>query len=326
MDSLGQLSRCRYLVEVRDPQRGVRNRDGLSVFHSVSVGFGLVTKAKLSIVYCITMLTSTGGVMFLRRSTMTVCSKTIRSLSSSVHRVYPTSTMDLVDMEESVTTGITSTWQYVVDRDFCPSLARPHEDSDKDSDPALWDKLVAMHAKTSRNVHIVSHELDLIEACERRKPFDKILLLSKHCEQTVASGALTEPSLTFEGVGQALSLARRISTFCNDETKLLPELVVVAPLRRAIQTSLLSFPQYSPHTVRAIPWICHPNVTASNYDMQDLLQLQKEYTGLDYALCYSDLEGTENHSVTTSTEALLSRADSILDWLRSRDEKVIVGK
>jgi hypothetical protein len=233
--------------------------------------------------------------------------------------------MDLVDMEET-TTGIHSTWQYVVGHDFCPARDRVAADSEKDSDSTLWGRLVTANATLRKNIPVVSHELDLVEASERRNSFDKIFLLSKHCDHTVAGGAFTEPSLTDEGVGQALSLARRISTFCNDETKFLPELVVVAPLRRSIQTTLLSFPQYSPHTVRAVPWICHPATTGASYDIQDLLHLQKEYTGLDYALCfYNEMESKEL-SVIPSAEALLRRADFALDWLRSREEKVIVGK
>lgn len=239
--------------------------------------------------------------------------------------------MDLVDMEENspVCSGIHSTWQYVVNQDFCPSQSRNAGDSPLDSDPSFWGKLVATkNSATRKDVHVVTHELDFVEAADRRNSFDKILLLTKHCDHTVATGAgavLTEPSLTVEGAGQALSLARRISTFCNDETRFLPELVVVAPLRRSIQTTLLSFPQYSPYTVRSVPWICHPATTGTNYDMQDLHQLQKEFSGLDYSPCYHEMECAVDETGATSAVAMLQRADSVLDWIREREEKIIVG-
>jgi hypothetical protein len=236
--------------------------------------------------------------------------------------------MDLVEMEEDspVSPGIHSTWQYVVTGDFCPARSRTNADSAEDSDPAFWRNLVETKAVIRSDVHVVTQELDFIEASARRHSFDKILLLTKQCDHTVAAGAvLTEPSLTVTGAGQALSLARRVSTFCNDETRFLPELVVVAPLRRAIQTALLSFPQYSPHTVRSVPWICHPAATGACYDVRDLRHLQTDFTGLDYSPCYQQAESSMNQVGPTSASIALQRADSVLDWIRSREEKVIVG-
>lgn len=249
----------------------------------------------------------------------------VKFFSSSIHRVFPTSTMDLVDLECATPAGIQSTWQYYVESDFCPSTSRPIKDSREDSDAALWGRLVDTNAKLRKNVHVVTRDLDFIEAREKRHSFDKILLLVKHCDHTIACGALTEPSLTEEGAGQALNLARRVSTFCNDETQFRPELVVVAPLRRSIQTTLLSFPQFSPHTVRAVPWICHPATTGSSYDVQDLLQLQKEFTGLEYAPCYGEIEN-RGHTTMTSPEDLLKRADFVLSWLREQEQKIVVRK
>lgn len=253
-----------------------------------------------------------------------------RFLSSSAHRLYPSSTMDLIDMDEgsSVQAGIHSTWQYVVNQDFCPVRSFPaSSDSPRDASQGFWEKLTEANAAISKDSHVVSHELDFIEASERRSSFDKILLLTKHCDHTVTTGTvLTEPSLTNEGSGQALSLARRVSTFCNDETRFLPELIVVAPLRRSIQTTLLSFPQFSPHTVRSVPWICHPSATGANYDVQDLLHLQTEFTGLDYTPCYQEVEFVGDDLGASSAKAILNRANSILTWIQSRDEKIVVGE
>jgi hypothetical protein len=253
-----------------------------------------------------------------------------RLLSSSAHRLYPTSTMDLLDMEEGspIQAGIHSTWQYVVSQDFCParsSLATI--ECPRDSSQGFWEKLTEANEAIRKDSHVVSHELDFIEAPERRSSFDKILLLTKHCDHSVTTGnVLTEPSLTNEGSGQALSLARRVSTFCNDETRFLPELVVVAPLRRSIQTTLLSFPQFSPHTVRSVPWICHPSATGANYDVQDLLHLQTEFTGLDYTPCYQEVEFVGDDLGASSAKAILNRANAVLTWIRSRDEKIVVGE
>lgn len=238
--------------------------------------------------------------------------------------------MDLIDMEEGspVQAGIHSTWQYVVDQDFCPARGFPVKtDSPRDSSQGFWGKLTEANVALRKDSHVVSHELDFIEASERRGSFDKILLLTKHCDHTVTTGTvLTEPSLTYEGSGQALSLARRVSTFCNDETRFIPELIVVAPLRRSIQTTLLSFPQFSPHAVRSVPWICHPSATGANYDVQDLLHLQTEFTGLDYTPCYQEVEFVGDALGATSAKAILNRASSILTWIRSRDEKIVVGE
>lgn len=195
-----------------------------------------------------------------------------------------------------------------------------------DSDPVFWEKLVGANSSTPKDVHVVTHELDFVEAAECRHSFDKVLLLTKHGNHSIAtSTTLSEPSLTVEGAGQALSLARRISTFCNDETRFLPELVVVAPLRRSIQTTLFTFPQYSPYTVRSVPWICHPAATGTNSDVHDILQLQKEFTGFDYSPCYQKIEATVDGAGATSAEAMLQRANSLLDWIRCREEKIIVG-
>jgi hypothetical protein len=237
--------------------------------------------------------------------------------------------MDLVDMEENspVSPGIHSTWQYVVTGDFCPARSRTSGDSSEDSQSAFWQELLETNAMIPKDVHVVSQELDFIEASERRSSFDKILLLTKHCDHTLSTGTvLTEPSLTVSGAGQALSLARRVSTFCNDETRFLPDLVVVAPLRRAIQTALLSFPQYSPHTVRSVPWICHPAATGTCYDVQDILRLRTEFKGLDYTPCYHDAESSNSQVGANATASvILHRAASVLGWIRSREEKVVVG-
>jgi hypothetical protein len=115
---------------------------------------------------------------------------------------------------------------------------------------ALLTAAASSAAQPRQNV-ITAQEMDLVEAASKRNLYDKILLLVKHGEDesqlvgvggSSKTGTNSDPSLTGRGVGQTLNVSRRVATFCNDDTGLLPELVVAAPLRRAVDTAMLVFP------------------------------------------------------------------------------------
>jgi len=122
----------------------------------------------------------------------------------------------------------------------------------------------------------------------------------------------------------------------------MPELVVVSPLKRATITALLSFPQNSPLSVRSTNWICHPALTETNRGgnpadtISSVEELSSIFPGIDYTLLFEEQQASlekqicereTNYVTLPSWEKkmdLLARADSFLDWLKSREERVIV--
>jgi len=150
-----------------------------------------------------------------------------------------------------------------------------------------------------------------------------------------------DPILTKRGFGQALTISRKFSDCCNRDTKLMPELVVVSPLQRATITALLSLPQHLPLSVRNTKWICHPALMESSNGNSpaDMVSSVKElstlFPGIDYSLLHDQQNAeVQNWSDQMKTEGMLSetenkvdllaRADSFLDWLKNREERVIV--
>lgn len=124
----------------------------------------------------------------------------------------------------------------------------------------------------------------------------------------------------------------------------MPELVVVSPLKRATITALLSFPQNSPLSVRSTNWICHPALTETNHrgnpadTISSVEELSNIFPGIDYTLLFEEQQASfekqicerkANYVTLPSWEKnmdLLARADSFLDWLKSREERIIVGE
>lgn len=144
--------------------------------------------------------------------------------------------------------------------------------------------------------------------------------------------------LIMQGFGQALNNARKIADCCNNDTMLIPELVVVSPLKRATMAALLSFPRHSPLSVRNTKWICHPGLIemTNSKNPADFISPAQDlsacFPGIDYSLLF-DHEGHNARKInrTALSEAerkmdLLARADNFLSWLQGRNERVIVGK
>ena len=141
-----------------------------------------------------------------------------------------------------------------------------------------------------------------------------------------------------QGFGQALNNARTIADCCNHDTMLIPELVVVSPLKRATMAALLSLPRHSPLSVRNTKWICHPGLiekSSSNNPADQVSPVQDLslcFPGIDYSLLLgyeAQKAGKINETDMSEEESkrdLLARADNFLTWLQKRDERVIVGK
>lgn len=241
------------------------------------------------------------------------------------------STMDLVDMERTnwQKQQINSTLQYVVDRDYefhhaAKEYANKSTLEDDDfSSRVKWKMLVEADAVRTKALHLTACEMDLVEAAERRNYFDKILLLIHHGE---AGTDLTEDSpLTQRGTGQALNLSRRTSLFCNHTTGLQPDLIVVAPMQRAIQTALLALPQYAPHSVRARDWVCYPAATVMNYHYPqcDFLKYEDDHQSV---VDYFSSGGSDPKNDTCSSETeMLERTECFLNWVQGKPGRVVVG-
>ena len=261
------------------------------------------------------IMTTKGGTILARRG-FKLLSRPLASAAVCRFKSTCASTMDLISEDRSEYTLVHSTLQHVVERDFVDTVVS----SETSRGDALNERLLSSATTRSAHTHVESHEMDLVEAAAKRRSFDQILLLVHHGERQVVDGV---SCLTGRGVGQALNLSRRVATFCNEETELMPDLVVTAPTQQAVQTALLAFPHYSPESVKSVSWICHPKVDGSEGCMDLLSDLKKAYDGIDYSLCENQ---SQNVAGVEDEEAILQRADTFLEWLRSRDEKVIVGK
>lgn len=137
-----------------------------------------------------------------------------------------------------------------------------------------------------------------------------------------------------------LSVSRRTATFFNKETGLQPDLVVVSPLRRAIQSAMISFPTYTAQTsLLNTPWICHPlcmeQANGNKSEFVSSSEVLKElFPGIDYSLFENSVvdgnvqEFNERQKVSLleSKLDLMGRTDLFLRWIKERDERVIVGE
>jgi broad specificity phosphatase PhoE len=242
--------------------------------------------------------------------------------------------MDLTTNDGDFLSSTFSTLQVSALRDVPPTIELEPEFSGEMADQH-WNALLTAAASTAaqpRQNVVTAHEMDLVEAASKRNLYDKILLLVKHGEdesqlvvggsKSKTAGTNSDPGLTGRGVGQTLNVSRRVATFCNDETGLLPELVVSAPLRRAVDTAMLVFPNYTPESVRSIPWLCHPGLT-------DIDEHDDSETEHDVPTTAVDELGQQigvDASLVQSKQELLRRSDDFVEWLRNRDEQVVVGK
>lgn len=113
-----------------------------------------------------------------------------------------------------------------------------------------------------------------------------------------------------------------------DDNKVLPELIVVSPLTRAIQTALIAFEKYR------IPTVCHPDLRESGSSklpentfrgVEDLFNDKKlkKYHGfreIDFGL----LEMGVSFPETPRKKTVKYLYDDLLTWLYKRPEKTIL--
>jgi hypothetical protein len=255
--------------------------------------------------------------------------------------------MDLVSMDDKSRTpnsrsaSIFSTLQFrTSERDYSAFAAHREQHDDVNTD-SHWRALVAAaaeHLEQHRQDVVVSvaDEMDLVQAAERRHLYDKILLLLNHGEtfhqilddEIVKNKGEDEEeeiitdALTGRGIGQALTLSRRTATFCNGDTGLVPDLFVLEPSRKAVQTAFFGFPYDTPHSsLRRTLWICHPGATGSIEDAAPTSELEREFLGIDCSLCSDDKQDI----AASSTDGLLAHTEDLVTWLHERDERIIVG-
>jgi hypothetical protein len=160
----------------------------------------------------------------------------------------------------------------------------------------------------------------------KRNLYDKILLLVKHGEDeslvvgvdgSSKTGTNSDPSLTGRGVGQTLNVSRQVATFAM-MTRVSFRLVVAAPLRRAVDTAMLVFPGIhefgSFHSVALPPGLTDVDDT-THRGTGTLIRLLVRLTdrSTDWRGCVTDAIKQE----------LIRRSDES-EWLRNRDEQIIV--
>ena len=300
--------------------------------------------------------------MLLERHSARVLSTRVAVGSS---QQYAHSTMDLVNGNGAggiwATTGSSSSQpsssssSSYVNAHICSTLQV--DGSEHDFDPSLtgstrnpiqydfqtWNTLTDVLDSSKYHGRVVAVEMDLVQARSARHSFDKIVLLIHHGEEeeeesvkatTTTTTHATSPfpqdaKLSGRGVGQALSLSRRISAFCNSDTGLLPELFILAPLRQVMQTAMLALPHYSPfYSYQEIPWLCHSALASGRFEYSaSNKQQQQPSVGSGETLSTAAAAAAEQHSLTclANKDEWVQRTDAVLDMIREREEQVIVG-
>jgi len=218
-----------------------------------------------------------------------------------------------------------------------------------------------VRAPVAKCISATARDMDLVEASHAARDYesyDKILILMRHgeakhnvferdyVEKTGTSNEEAnsdqdypvDPMLTGRGCGQMLDVSRRTATFFNKETGLQPDLVVVSPLRRAIQSALISFPTHAALTsLSNTPWICHPGcMEQANGNKSEFVSssedLEQMFPGVDFSLFeeslvnsdVNELNGRERVPLLESKIDLMGRTNDFLAWVKERDERVIV--
>lgn len=215
----------------------------------------------------------------------------------------------------------------------------------------------AMHEEP--RVTATARDMNLIEAAlavRDVESYDKILILMRHGEAkhnafereyAKKHGSSfqhanddenypVDPMLTGKGCGQMLNVSNRTATFFNKETGLLPDLFVVSPLRRAIQSALIAFPTNSPLTsLTGTPWVCHPAcMEQANGNKSEFVsspeELEEMFPGINFELFNQSLMRGDVYNskvkvpLFESKIDLMNRTDAFLEWLKERDERVVV--
>lgn len=147
-------------------------------------------------------------------------------------------------------------------------------------------------------------------------------------------------SFAKQGCGQMMALSRRTANFFNKETGLKPDLFVVSPLRRAIQSAMIAFPtQTALVSLDNTPWVCNPllmeqaNGHKSEY-VSSPQQLEETFPGVNFELLEQMLGGEDVNTLNMKEKVplfeskidLMRRSDQFLQWIKERPERVIVGK
>lgn len=225
---------------------------------------------------------------------------------------------------------------------------------------------VVVESQEQPRVTALACNMDLVEAAYAARDYesyDKILILMRHGEaehnkfqhqfvqkkgilvtdsSSVEESYMDEdhpvdPMLTGRGCGQMMGLSRRTATFFNAETGLKPDLFVVSPLRRAIQSAMIAFPTYTSFaSLENIPWIAYPHLMErANGHKSEFVSspevLEELFPGVNFdmmkSLVGNDVDGFNNEKRVPMFENkldLLGRTDDFLRWIKERDERVIV--
>jgi hypothetical protein len=224
-------------------------------------------------------------------------------VNNTVFRLRPTSTLSHPPQSQKEASNPSQ--RLCEKKDFSTRVASDYE--------ALNQAVLS--ATLAHQPRVTAQEMDLAQAVASKHKFDKILLLVNHGEAAVKENHPLGISLTGKGVGEALTLSGQTAVFCNNETGLSPELVLLAPLGCSIQTALYAFPYSSPVvSVRGVDWICHGHLMA-NEEPTSVDVLKQNFPGMKFA-------DAQCGSASTASQQM----DDFMTWLQSRQERVIVGK
>ena len=111
-------------------------------------------------------------------------------------------------------------------------------------------------------------------------------------------------------------MSRQIAAYCNRETGLIPELFCVAPTMWAVEAALLTFPVFAPDSIHSKPWLSKNAFMGSRTLTENTLKLTGRFPGIHF-----DWKEPMTTGKTNKESSSL-----FLDWLKSRDERVIVGE
>lgn len=242
-----------------------------------------------------------------------------KSTKMAPRRFQSTSTMELVSMDEAWSCAPSSIWSTV-------QINTERECSRFPPSNSMMKTGLSSACPRPVEREIISQALSLPQAAKDLRLYDKIFLMVHQGEDEpqIPGQVLCEDStdiLTGRGVGQALSLSRRTAALCGEA--LSPDLVLVAPIRSVLQTAFLAFPYDTPYqSFRRVKWICYPTSCRSAASLlPTIADLKREFPGIDCSICSDD-----DVAAGTSAERLAEETAGMLDWLKTRHEKVVVGK
>ena len=135
---------------------------------------------------------------------------------------------------------------------------------------------------------------------------------------------VTDAPLTFRGRQEAISLAPKTAALASQ-----PEVVIVSPLSRSIATTLLSFRHLVSDDGKssAVPFLALESVRETfGIHYCDCRRARSELTldfpMVDFSLLDSDPDPVD-HSVRESLHDGVRRCYAFLEWLKTREERVI---